>query len=712
MTNLLITTLGTTWQIVPELYGFTNPQQLDLYRHHSRQREIESTRRNHKIRPVAEIWVITTAGMDTERLQRWAERLHIPLILWWPAEVDEIATAEENIHMAEVIYRAVLRGRDQFGVENLYLSLAGGRKTMSAEMQQAGLLFGCGALLHVVDRTLSPDQKLQLSRIDQIQLLSKPLQRDLADAYRPLVIMQAQPGNVALEVEPSVQAVDFPLPKGGGEFAGQSRLYELLHRRLKHAESLMYNFSSRIDDHHHQSSFHGLYSLPPALIRRLTTERIAADPKRRAADLCWLQQLPKADLHCHLGGLLDAAGMIEVARGLSATVAAEAARVPDFAQMLHKLRQLVATADPLAIRDFLIGQSENPLELFKVPRRWHAREPLGVCGFLLTFAEQPELLESVIYGDLHDSRNFAGIGIGAYEALGDLQGSGLLQCEETLRGTCGVLKRMVCQDRVRYLELRCSPNNYTRGDLTPVRVVEILLDELNDDRCDCDLRLLLIASRHRKLSDAQSHIELVEDFWKRSALFRRRFVGFDLAGDEQRRSPAQMRSFFMPLLEKCIPMTIHAGEDQDVKNIWEAVYELSADRIGHGLTLGNNVDLLGRFVERRIAVEMCPSSNFQIVGYADWLADIPGAEYPLRRYLDAGLRVTINTDNPGISRTTTSEELYKAASMVKDGLTRWQILQLVRNGFQAAFCKRQRRRELLRSCESDIVRLLTTGDRE
>lgn len=709
MANLLITTLGTSWQIVPELYGFTNPRQLDLYRHHSQQAEIEKTRQNHNIRPVSAIWIVTTARMNIQLLKQWAATLDIPLTLWWPAEVDEIATAEENTRMAEVIYRAVLQGKEWVGKDHLYLSLAGGRKTMSAEMQQAGLLFGCAALLHVVDRRLSDEQRQQLSQADQPRLFAEPLHAGIVEFYQPLVIMPAQPGSVALEVDPPVRADDYPLPAAGGEVAGEKRLHDILHQRLKSAESLMYNFSSKIDDQYHQSSFHGLYSLPPALIRRLTTERIAADPARRKEDLHWLQQLPKADLHCHLGGVLDAAGMIEVARTMSAVVAAEAARVPGFADALRQLQRLVAVADAVAIRGFLVGQSSEPQALFKVPRRWHEREPLGVCGFLLAFEGQPELLDSVIHADLKNPRDFVGVGIGPYEALGDLQGSGLLQCEETLRGTCAVLKRTLREDRVRYLELRCSPNNYTRGGLTAARVVEILLDELKDEKCGCDLRLLLIASRHRKLSEALSHIELVDDFWNRSQHFRECFVGFDLAGDEQQRSPAQMRSAFMPLLEKCISMTIHAGEDQDVKNIWEAVYELSADRVGHGLTLKDNGDLFGRFVERRIAVEMCPSSNFQIVGFADWMLDMNGAAYPLQQYLAAGMRVTINTDNPGISRTTMSNELYKAAAMVKGGLTRWQILQLIRNSFKAAFCERQRRRELLRACEADIVDLLATG---
>ena len=111
-----------------------------------------------------------------------------------------------------------------------------------------------------------------------------------------------------------------------------------------------------------------------------------------------------------------------------------------------------------------------------------------------------------------------------------------------------------------------------------------------------------------------------------------------------------------------------------------------------------------RFVERRIAVEMCPSSNDQIVGYDDALAgEQDGRTDPLAEYLRQGLRVTVNTDNPGISRTSPSAELYKAACLSPGGLTRWQILQLLRNGFQAAFCPLRERAQMLRQAEQALL---------
>jgi adenosine deaminase len=68
-------------------------------------------------------------------------------------------------------------------------------------------------------------------------------------------------------------------------------------------------------------------------------------------------------------------------------------------------------------------------------------------------------------------------------------------------------------------------------------------------------------------------------------------------------------------LERCIHVTIHAGETESVDNIWQAVYHLSADRIGHGLKLLDKPELIPRFIDKNIGIEMCPSSNDQIIGY-------------------------------------------------------------------------------------------------
>ena len=158
MANILITTFGATWQIVPELLGFTNPGLVDLYANHPQLEDIERSRRAASIRPVDEIWLITTKGSRTDAsvasVFQWLEHLAgltIPCFrVWQVADTEDLASEAECRRMAECIFRLVLHASERAGNGRLLISLAGGRKTMSSDIQNAAVFFGCHALLHVI----------------------------------------------------------------------------------------------------------------------------------------------------------------------------------------------------------------------------------------------------------------------------------------------------------------------------------------------------------------------------------------------------------------------------------------------------------------------------------------------------------------------------------------------------------------------------------
>ncbi|MCX8005642.1 MAG: hypothetical protein N2688_11930, partial [Burkholderiaceae bacterium] len=157
---------------------------------------------------------------------------------------------------------------------------------------------------------------------------------------------------------------------------------------------------------------------------------------------------------------------------------------------------------------------------------------------------------------------------------------------------------------------------------------------------------------------------------------------------------------------ECLRITIHAGEGERAENIWQAAYRLHADRIGHGLTLLENPALTERFRDRGICIELCPTSNREVVGFRD--PAVPPSEalppYPLRRMLAAGLPVTLCTDNPGISRTTLADEFLTAARMSDGTLSLWQVLALLRAGFAHAFLPARERQRLLAQADAEVFR--------
>jgi adenosine deaminase len=264
-------------------------------------------------------------------------------------------------------------------------------------------------------------------------------------------------------------------------------------------------------------------------------------------------------------------------------------------------------------------------------------------------------------------------------------------------------------ENIRYLELRCSPLNYTRAGLSAEEVVQIIDRELSAQD-DFEYSLIFIASRHGKMSTVYQHVELAEELLEQDEVPSLR--GFDLAGSEKTGSIEQLRQAFMPMLRQCRHITIHAGETEQVDRIWEAVYHLSAERIGHGLTLKDNTDLMEKFKDRNIAVEMCPSSNFQIVGFQDnyYPETRNQPAYPLQDYLEKGLKVAVCTDNPGISRTDFTNELHRAARLSLGGLSHWDICQILRNSFKSGFAPRGVRNRLLRNAEEELIDLLKQLD--
>jgi len=697
--NVLVATLGGSWQVIPEILGFTNPEDLPLYARAAATVAHGDTRRRFGIEPVDAVWAVTTQGAEDARasLARWQALIARPgLSVWWPAGMRDIETDADSRHMADLVYRLVLHAHDRARGGQVLACLAGGRKTMSAELQQAGQLFGCRALLHIVERIDAAE-----IRALGIDGFCRPLPPRCADAFTPVVIAAGLPGSDAIRAERSVTARAFPL-SAPGAVAPAADLYDAVARVRKRADALLANYATQLSAAEPAGGFRALYALPVRILERLRAERICAAPARRALERAWVSRLPKAELHCHLGGILSPEAMIEVAAAEGEEVARLRRTVARFDADLRRVERCAAAGDLPALEAF-VGERG----LRGIRDRWPEIEPpRGVCGFLLAFTGHAEVLDALVYGELEAPARFCGIGIEAYERLGDLQGSALLQSRATLRAAIGVLARRCRRDNVRYLELRCSPVNCTRGRLCAEAVVDTLLEGIRGIDT-CDVRLVFIGSRHGGGDAIRTHVVLAGERLERDAAFAERFVGFDLAGAEHAAEAQEFRSLFRPLHERVVRITIHAGEGEAVSSIWQAVYELNADRIGHGLTLRDDPQLLARFRDRDIALEMCPSSNFQIVGFDDpHLGASRGRPYPLAHYLNEGLRVAVCTDDPGISRTDLSSEYLKAAAMTEGGLSRWQILQLVRNGFRAAFCSSSDRSLRLKEAEAQVVELL------
>lgn len=695
--NVLVCTLGASWAVIPEIFGFVSPSRLDLYRDHPRGEAIRAARREHALNEPDEIWICTTEGAQTAKslsaLKRWWEILGtpLPLRIWTATGTDQLADQAECTRLRELILRLVLRATSRAGsAGQVILSLAGGRKTMSADLQLAGSVLGAHAWLHVVGPDPMPEE---LTRRVEPDLFLQPLSPELAGAVMPLVVGRGRRDEL-LDIEVDgrrVTAEAFPLPDADPECRWSLRpdaelLSDELDRRQREGSRLLGSFLVHLGERDRHENWRGLYRLPPAQIDELRNTRLSP------ADRSWIAALPKADLHRHLGGCLDLAAQRAVG-------------------------QSVWSALPHAERAAAMSRVEPLLHASTV---WPWNWPDTLCSgmraanvaALLTTADDAQLMTNLY--DITEPRialRRSLRGFAAYERPGELTGSAILTHAASIEPFAAAVVARARAEGLDYVELRGSPQKYRPED--PVGFCEDLhaaLIRAGAGSADNPIiRFIWILDR-RTPDRMPAIIELAAQATDRLEHF---LVGLDLAGDEGTNQPEQLARHFTPAFRECLSITIHAGEGEPAENIWQAAYHLHADRIGHGLTLGENPRLRERFRDRGICIELCPTSNREVVGFRDdALPETEGMpHYPLRSFMEAGLPISICTDNPGISRTTLADEYLSAARMSERGLTRWEALGLMRQGFVHAFVDADEKSRLMRRADDRVFRMLAGESR-
>ncbi|MEY4979626.1 MAG: adenosine deaminase [Pseudomonadota bacterium] len=721
--NILLCTLGASWAVIPEVLGWLAPDVVDLYAHHPQRAALDALRAQHQLQRPTELWVCTTQGHQTQdslqQLHQWwfLLRLPMPLRIWAAQGTDQLATQAECAHIRELTLRVALLAAERCaGGGQLVLSLAGGRKTMSADLQTAAGLFGAAACLHVVGPDPLPAELLGRTPSDKARLpllLAQPLPAHLATAIMPLVASTGQ-RNELLDMALDGQTVNstrfpVPLPAPHGTCAWPApahsdSLHQEISRRQQASSQLLGNFLAQLAQSERHENWRSLYRLPPATIDRLRQTPLGPE------HLAWLTALPKADLHRHLGGCLSLAQQRSVAQCIWQQLppAQQQARLQDLQALLPVNR----IADE-ALSDWpwdwpqTLSQPHDTLPQARAER----------AAALLLHASAAQLQRN-LYGVTeprlalkHSTHGFA-----AYERPGELSGSALLSHPAALLPYAQAVVQQAQDEGLSYLELRGSPHKY-RPDNPAAWLAEFRAAlEAAGAQTGAGSARLGPAGRAVRLGfiwilDRRQREQLpgvVQQAVAAQQGLRGFLLGLDMAGDEGTHNPAQLAPGFLPAFEACLPITIHAGEGEAAHHIWQAAYHLHADRIGHGLSLSQHPELASRFRDRGIALELCPSSNREVVGFAD--PEHPASQglaaYPLRQFMQSGLHVVLCTDNPGISRTNLPAEFLVAARMTEGGLSLWEVLALVRQAFVHAFLPSAERESLLKACDERVFGLM------
>jgi adenosine deaminase len=232
----------------------------------------------------------------------------------------------------------------------------------------------------------------------------------------------------------------------------------------------------------------------------------------------------------------------------------------------------------------------------------------------------------------------------------------VMQTREGLLRTAEEYVLDLAADGVVYGEVRYAPELMLQGGLTLPEVVGTVQEGLAAGMAKAaaagtPVRVGTLLCAMRMADRAREIADLAVAFRDSGVL------GFDIAGAEDGFPPADHLDAFQHLRGESVPFTIHAGEAHGLPSIHQAVQVCGALRIGHGVRItediaGGKLGPLASWVrDRRIALEMCPTSNLQ-TGAATSIA-----EHPITRLRDLGFRVTLNTDNRLVSGTTMTREM-------------------------------------------------------
>ncbi len=233
-----------------------------------------------------------------------------------------------------------------------------------------------------------------------------------------------------------------------------------------------------------------------------------------------------------------------------------------------------------------------------------------------------------------------------------------------------------------YAELRFSPYYMAMNHKLPIEgVVEAVIDGVKAGLKDYQVKINLIGIMSRSFGQAVCTQEL-----EGLLAHKQHLVAMDLAGDELGFPGELFNEHFKRVRDAGLAITAHAGEAAGSQSMWQAIQELGATRIGHGVNAIHDPKLMEYLAKHRIGIESCPTSNLHTSTVSSY------AEHPFRTFMDAGVLISLNTDDPGVSAIDIKHEYRIAKSEL--GLSDAELAQVQRNGVEMAFLSESERKAL------------------
>ena len=264
----------------------------------------------------------------------------------------------------------------------------------------------------------------------------------------------------------------------------------------------------------------------------------------------------------------------------------------------------------------------------------------------------------------------------------------LMQSAQGIRTIAKAFHEQLDAEGILYAEPRFAPGSLTAGGLSQQEVLEAALAGRADfyaEHPQSALHTAYIICAMRGTGEELKH-KNEESIDLATAYLGNGVVAADLAGAEALFATENFSSLFAEAQRKNVPFTIHAGEAAGPESI-QAALRLGARRIGHGVRSLEDAGVIQDLKATKVALEICPTSNLQTRIFESI------ERFPLEQLLDAGLTVTINTDNMTVSNTTLSHEFELLQQHC--GLDKNTARELAENAARAVFSDSSEKDRLL-----------------
>lgn len=264
--------------------------------------------------------------------------------------------------------------------------------------------------------------------------------------------------------------------------------------------------------------------------------------------------------------------------------------------------------------------------------------------------------------------------------------NGFLREPEDFAFIAEAVARHLAAQNVRYVEAFYSPPDFTGPSLTVASITDAMRQGL--DRVS-GIEVALIADLVRDYGPARAVTTLDALCEVRD----RGVIGIGIGGTEHKYPPELFTGIYERARAAGFRTSAHAGEAAGPASVWGAIRALQVDRIGHATRAVEDSALVEYLADTKIPLEMCPISNVRT-------AVVPGlAEHPIRAFVDRGLLVTVNTDDPAMFQTSLADEYRQLVAV--HSFSRHEIRDLISNAVTASWLADDRKAALRRNLAAD-----------